>query len=115
MKTLTFLTLLLLAACSTRAQPTPTNAPPPPIVLQWGQDSVSGCSYNVYWGIQSSNYVNNVAVGTNLSYAVSNLLWGGTYYFNVTASRGNVTSAYTTELTWTITNPPPSVGGLTIK
>ncbi|HZV34876.1 MAG TPA: fibronectin type III domain-containing protein [Verrucomicrobiae bacterium] len=54
-------------------------------ILTWNPSTDSTVvGYVVYYGTNSSNYNTRVDVGTNLTYAITNLQPGLTYYFAVT-------------------------------
>src|ERR1700722_11850831 len=102
---------LVITACSSPAQPTPTNVPPPAVQFAWTASPTVGVTgYNLYWGTSSSNYFTNVYVGSNLTFTVTNFNWNTTYFVNVTASSLNLTSAYAGEISYSIPSPPAPPG-----
>jgi hypothetical protein len=85
------------------------------VTLAWdpspGSDVIT--NYNLYYGTASATYTNVVAAGTNLTVTISNLVEGASYYFAATAVDTNgLESAYSTEVSTLITNPPPTLNAL---
>src|SRR5262249_55378171 len=81
------------------------------VTLAWDPSAdpdVAG--YHLYWGLASGPYITNVDTGSLLSNTIPGLTIGTTYYFAATAydTNGNE-GAYSTELSYTVTNWPPSV------
>ena len=69
-------------------------------------------NYNIYYGAASALYTNVVAVGTNTTVSISNLVGGATYYFAATAvDTFGLESVYATEVSAlipTAANRPPT-------
>ena len=55
-------------------------------------------AYKVYWGTMSQQYDSNVDVGPNVSYTVSGLQRGTTYFFAVSAYNSSGESALSAEV-----------------
>jgi hypothetical protein len=82
------------------------------IPLAWSAPPESGVSgYKVYVGSASGQYTQVLNAGTNLSLSVSNMEFGKTYYFAVTAiGSTGLESLLSPELTVTIAQPPLPLG-----
>jgi Fibronectin type III domain len=110
-------TLALLSMLGLQAQSLTITNPTGAIVLAWNAvPSTNNVSfYKLYWGPSSANYTNVLNAGTNTTATVTNLPWGGTYYFAATAVKvvgtNLLESAFSNEV-WTNTvpiPPPPTV------
>jgi hypothetical protein len=84
------------------------------VTLAWDPDpdnSVAG--YRLYEGVLSRTYTNVIDTGNATIATVSNLVWGTTYYFAVTAYDTNgQESALSDEISFTVplpTNTPPTI------
>lgn len=75
-----------------------------------GTDGIA--NYNIYYGAARARYTNVVAVGTNTTVSISNLVGGATYYFAATAvDTFGLESAYATEVSAlipSVANRPPT-------
>jgi hypothetical protein len=79
------------------------NAPPQSATLAWDPSPGTNliANYNVYYGVVSATYTNEVAAGTNTAISISNLVAGTTYYFAVTAvDTSGLESDYSSEAAW---------------
>ena len=106
------LTLCLAALAS---QPSPTTGT---VLCQWGPSSdPSVTNYTVWYGTASGTYAFQANAGTNLSFTVTNLTRGVTWYFCSTASNPTATSAFSGEAMAIIGSVPgaPTSFKLTIQ
>lgn len=73
------------------------------INLAWDASSTSDVSgYKIHYGTVSGNYSTVVDVGNAISYALSNLHSGVTYFFAVTSyDSSGQESDYSNEISWT--------------
>lgn len=86
----------------------PTNAAS--VTLSWNPDSTPALAgYRLHYGTASRSYSSDLAVGANeTSATVSNLQYGRTYYFAVTArNTAGLESAYSAEVSYTAPAAPP--------
>lgn len=102
--------LLMLTRCCAQAQAGPTNVVPS-ITLAWNASVTPNVTiYRVYYGVASGTYTNAVAVGTNLSLTLTNLVRGATYYFTATAGvASGLESDFCTEISGVIPAIPIAV------
>jgi len=83
------------------------------VTLAWdpsSADDVAG--YNLYYGVASRTYTNEISVGDATSVTVTGLVAGTTYFFAVTAyDSAGLESAYSDEISYTVplSNPDPAV------
>jgi hypothetical protein len=99
-------TLALLAASGFLS----ANSTAGQVPLAW--DAVSGATgYRVHYGTATGTYSANVDAKTATSYTVANLIDGTRYFFAVQAYNSTTTSAYSTELAYTVPLPPGGGGG----
>jgi len=115
MRKLTLTFALLLTGVLWGQQPVPSPAQSAAI-LSWGASPTPGVMvYTLYQGISSGVYSTSINCGTNLSWSVSNLVRGTTYYFAVTATDTNsLTSPYSNEASTTAAVIPMPPGDLQI-
>ena len=91
-----------LAASTTIAWNTPTNADGTPVT------TLSG--YKVYTGTASGSYSQSSNVGNVTSYTANNLTDGATYYFAVTAINGSgQESSFSNEVSKTLAAAAPLI------
>jgi chitodextrinase len=77
------------------------------ITLAWDPDADNAVvGYRLYEGVVSQTYTNRIDAGTTTTVTVSNLVWGATYYFAVTAYDTNgQESALSDEISFTVPFP----------
>lgn len=69
--------------------------------LQWNASTSQGVTgYKVYIGMASGQYGSGIAVGNVLTYTVTGLAKGVTYYFVATAVSSTGESGYSNEISW---------------
>jgi len=111
MKTISCLFVFLcLVATSAMAQSQITN-PPAAASLVWTLSaSPSATNYNVYYGVASRTYTNEVSLGNTTNAVIIPLVRGVTYYFAVTATglsgTNTLESSFSNEVSYTPTNAP---------
>ena len=83
------------------------------VSLAWTASVSPGVTnYSLWYGTNSGVYSTGLLAGTNLTLTVSNLTRGQAYYFAATCTITNgMTSAYSTEATYTPSLLPPAPGG----
>ena len=83
------------------------------VTITWkpnGEGDLAG--YNLYWGTTSRNYKNSVDVGNKITYTISGLNKGETYYIAVTAyDTSHNESIYSSEVVYTTSGVDTSGGG----
>ena len=81
------------------------------VILEWSPSpdtNVVGC--NIYYGGASGDYTNMVNAGYVTNATISGLVAGVTYYFAATAYDAfGQESAYSTEISYLVPPPPPSM------
>lgn len=75
------------------------------MTLAWDKSpSANAVTYKVYWSRTPGSYTNSMAVGTNLTATVTNLIVGVEYFFAATASEASgLESDFSNEAAWTVT------------
>src|SRR5664280_2845826 len=101
------LTLIIVAAIWTvRGAGLSTST----VTLAWNASTSTNSgpiTYKIYWGVATGTYTNSGSAGTNLTFAVTNLARGSTYYFAATAlDTNNLESDYSNEASWVSPLPP---------
>jgi len=72
------------------------------VTLEWNAPAASNVAgYKIYVGMSAGKYGTGMAVGNVLSYTVTGLARGVTYYFAATAVYATAESAYSNEVSWT--------------
>ena len=101
------LTLIIVAAIWTVRG---AGTSPSTVKLAWDPSSSTNSgpiTYNIYWGVATRTYTNSGSAGTNLTFTVTNLARGSTYYFAATAVDTNsLESDYSNEASWSALLPP---------
>jgi hypothetical protein len=81
------------------------------VTLAWNRSSdpiIAG--YDIYYGGTSGVYTNVIDAGNSTSVTISNLINGATYYFAAaTYSAAGAVSALSSEVAYTIPQPPPTL------
>lgn len=112
MKTVPFVSVLVLVLLSviaaTRAEAfLVVSNPPPSVQLAWDASlSPSVTNYSIYYGVGAGQYTNKLSAGTNLTFTVSNLVRGVTFYFAATATASNLESSFSNEVNYRPPQPP---------
>lgn len=63
------------------------------VTVGWSYDFVGNpgvTNFVVYWGPATRTYTNHADAGTNLTFTITNLVRGATYYFAATAQAGTL-------------------------
>jgi hypothetical protein len=80
------------------------------VALAWDPSPDPVSEYRVYRGTNSGTYNWTNSAGTNLTYTVTNLSYGVTYFFAVTAvGTNNLESDYSNEVPYTPEPRPPAL------
>ena len=118
MKTSIALLLLLAGLLIPASAQLQSYITPAYVILQWTPSpSPTVTNYNVYYGVASRSYTNELSVGFATNAIVLPLIRGLTYYFAVTATAmagtNTLESSFSNEVNYTLTNIAPVV--LTLK
>jgi hypothetical protein len=91
---------------------------PESVTLGWApSQDPTVVGYTISYGGQSGDYTNTIDVGTNMSYTLSGLTPGSTYYFVTTSYNAyGIQSAPTAEVSYVAPLPSvPSLSGLSVN